>query len=314
MANRRALAPQPNAENPRMMEEIIAMKQTVLTISNDVGFLKQAYTTMNGQSGTNVGGNTNTGQPSNAGPVVPVAVAPVVSTTGNVLPEPKPKDLTEVIRLIHGYMWTPRFRSNDQAEIEANNRKPRWNTKVFFNDSPNKELVDNLMAFLVQRSRDPRLRNSDIREKVHNHFRSRCHLESQTSSKRDAAKAKTRRSSREGDHLKRRGLTYAKNKAAIDAAMGRDCSNLIQKGAMSDGESGDETPGTPGVRIVHVKRPSWRSNEFNHFLEMVDLYARVDLGNNSRQLMERRFHSVVTKPVPDSMLPPPPQWTVRDDE
>ncbi|KAI9031677.1 hypothetical protein CLU79DRAFT_715332 [Phycomyces nitens] len=186
--------------------------------------------------------------------------------------------------------------------------KPRWNTKVFFNDSPNKELVDNLMAFLVQRSRDPRLRNSDIREKVHGHFRSRCHLETQSPSKRAASKNKMRRSSREGEHLKRRGIAYDKNKTAIDAAMGRDCSNLIQKGAMSDGESGDEASGTPGARIVHVKCPSWRSDEFNRFLEMVDLYARVDLGNNSCQLMERRFHNVVTKTVPDDMFPSPPQW------
>ncbi|OAD65776.1 hypothetical protein PHYBLDRAFT_175740 [Phycomyces blakesleeanus NRRL 1555(-)] len=104
------------------------------------------------------------------------------------------------------------FKSNHLAEIQANNGKPRWNTAVNFNQSPNTELTENLVAYLERNLVGAGLRKSDVCDFVYTNFTSRKRAANKSQAKKKSDNARNRRSSREKEHLKRRKTAYQSNK------------------------------------------------------------------------------------------------------
>ncbi|KAG2192666.1 hypothetical protein INT47_009236 [Mucor saturninus] len=231
------------------------------------------------------------------GPVAIPATGPAPIIPAVV--EYNPGAATEAFRHIRDYLWRPNFRSNNPAMVQANNNRPRWRTEVHFNESPNKELVLELLAYLGPTFINTGLRQRDLWDSVYRNFCRRRRQERASPEARVAANARARKAGREADHFHRRRMAYLSNKDAIDNAIGNDCSALIQKAAMSEGESEDEFPGVPGWRMIRTVRPGWRSDEFNQLIELLDSYSLLGLGVNVRQMLPRVFGRVADLAVPE---------------
>ncbi|OAD81236.1 hypothetical protein PHYBLDRAFT_138790 [Phycomyces blakesleeanus NRRL 1555(-)] len=198
-------------------------------------------------------------------------------------------------RLLREHLWDPKFKSKRLAEIQANNGKPRWNTAVNFNQSPNTELTENLVAYLERNFVGAGLRKSDVRDFVYTNFTSRKRAANKSQAKKKSDNARNRRSSYKKEHLKRRKTAYQSNKTAIDDEMKRDCSGLIIEEAMSVGESDNGT-----------------SPHYNHFITLVDNKVVADLGLNSHQLLSHAFGETVKGPVSDAIVSQFPQRALRN--
>ncbi|OAD81254.1 hypothetical protein PHYBLDRAFT_161873 [Phycomyces blakesleeanus NRRL 1555(-)] len=98
--------------------------------------------------------------------------------------------------------------------------------------------------------------------------------------------------------------------------MKRNCSELMIRSAMSEGESEDEFSRRPCKRIVNVTHPFWRSDELNNFCNNlifnIDEIVKANLGNNSCQLLDENLTSLSEKPVPNDVALCFPPWTFRD--
>ncbi|OAD66742.1 hypothetical protein PHYBLDRAFT_165368 [Phycomyces blakesleeanus NRRL 1555(-)] len=244
--------------------------------------------------------------------VAPVSMEMNVAGSSTMASDAKSVNKTKAYRLLREHLWDPKFKSKHLAEIQANNGKPRWNTAVNFNQSPNTELTENLVAYLERNFVGAGLRKSDVRDFVYTNFTSRKRAANKSQAKKKSDNARNRRSSREKEHLKRRKTAYQSNKTAIDDEMKRDCSGLIIEEAMSVGESDDGTSPHVSYSGLRLRRPGWRSDEYNHFITLVDNKVVADLGLNSHQLLSRAFGETVEGPVPDAIASQFPQWALRN--
>ncbi|OAD66182.1 hypothetical protein PHYBLDRAFT_152750 [Phycomyces blakesleeanus NRRL 1555(-)] len=136
-----------------------------------------------------------------------------------------------------------------------NNDKPRWNMAVNFNQSPNTELTENLVAYLERNFVGAGLRKSDVHDFVYTNFTSRKHAANKSQAKKKSDNACNRRSSREKEHLKRCKTAHQSNKTAIDDKMKRDCSGLIIEEAMSVSESDNGTSPHVSYSGLRLHRP-----------------------------------------------------------
>ncbi|OAD68546.1 hypothetical protein PHYBLDRAFT_150140 [Phycomyces blakesleeanus NRRL 1555(-)] len=193
----------------------------------------------------------------------PVDVPTSVASTSAALPTTESSDTNAVFGYIHGYMWNPKLKSRDQAEIQANAIKPKWAVDIRFDCSPNRELVKQLLYYLEKkfagtdmRTRDPPLNTN------------------------------SRRSDLETDNYTHRRLAYDAYKADIDLKIGQNCSGLIQKSVMSEGESDDDMSLFQPRNEICVAHPSWRSDE-------------------------RVYGRTVESTVPIDLDPALPQWALK---
>ncbi|OAD67776.1 hypothetical protein PHYBLDRAFT_151305 [Phycomyces blakesleeanus NRRL 1555(-)] len=190
--------------------------------------------------------------------------------------------------------------------------KPRWNTAVNFNQSPTTELTENLVTYLERNFVGAGLRKSDVRDFVYMNFTSKKRAANKSQAKKKSDNARNRKSSHEKEHLKRCKTAYQSNKTAINDEMKRDCSGLIIEEAMSVGESDDVTSPHVSYSALCLRHPGWRSDEYNHFITLVDNKVVADLGLNSHQLRSRAFGETVEGSVPDAIVSQFPQWALRN--
>ncbi|OAD66608.1 hypothetical protein PHYBLDRAFT_65006 [Phycomyces blakesleeanus NRRL 1555(-)] len=244
--------------------------------------------------------------------VAPVSMEMNVAGSPTMASDAKSVNKTKAYRLLREHLWDPKFKSKHLAEIQANNGKPRWNTAVNFNELPNTELTENLIAYLERNFVGAGLRKSDVCDFVYTNFTSRKHAANKSQAKKKSDNARNRRSSRKKEHLKRCKTAYQSNKTAIDDEIKRDCSGLIIEEAMSVGESDDGTSPHVSYSGLRLRRPDWRNDEYNHFITLVDNKVVADLGLNSHQLLSRAFGKTVEGPVPDAIASQFPQWTLRN--
>ncbi|OAD65497.1 hypothetical protein PHYBLDRAFT_72299 [Phycomyces blakesleeanus NRRL 1555(-)] len=238
------------------------------------------------------------------------------------------KASNDVYAHIRNLMWDPKLKTRNQADILANESKPRWNTNVFFYKSPNKELVVRLLENLKRKFTHERFREADLRARLHKNFTSWVSKARRTEEEIKATNTRSRRAGRARDNHTRRLLAYTDNKEAIDLQMKRDCDFTIQMAAMSDGESADEDFENRTKSIIKIVRPGWRSDEiyyfiliimsyykkykFNTLIKLVDEYVIEAMGSSASQMKERVFPSVSNTAVPDDITPKFPQWALRD--
>ncbi|KAI9008987.1 hypothetical protein CLU79DRAFT_775549 [Phycomyces nitens] len=310
MVNMRRIAPHPGTNNLSIMDRLTSMEHHITTVTGEVVAVRDQLTTM-----TNSLGIINRVQGSNDTPGIHGLASPVTAADINspvILPDLTRKKSTDIYKLIRNFMWKSKIKSTNLAEIAANNSKPRWNTSVFFNASPNKELVADLLAFIEPRLTGSGLRRSDIRKSIYSNFTSRRRKDKEDPAVRAALNTRSRRTGRQADLLNRRLLAYTNHKDVIDKSIGEDCSGLIQKSTMSEGESDYEGSMSSKRRVISVTRPGWRSDKFNQFLEMIDAHVTFNLGCNSHQVLPRIITSVSISLAPTDLDPPLPQWTLRD--
>ncbi|KAL0088991.1 hypothetical protein J3Q64DRAFT_1832754 [Phycomyces blakesleeanus] len=241
-----------------------------------------------------------------------VAASSIVRIPAGVASEISCENKDKVFKLIRGYMRRDKFTSNDPALVSANEAKPRWEMNVFFNRSPNKEIVANLLGYLLPKFVGQDIKTSKFHTMVHTNFQSTTCKDREDPMVRAATNTHGRRAARETEHFNRCVMAYVLNKDVIDALMKRNCSGMMIRSAMSEGESEDEFPGRPCKRIVKVTRPFWRSDEFNNLIFNIDEIVKENLGNNIRQLLDRNLASLSEKPVPDDVALCFPPWTLRD--
>ncbi|OAD67733.1 hypothetical protein PHYBLDRAFT_151259 [Phycomyces blakesleeanus NRRL 1555(-)] len=244
--------------------------------------------------------------------VAPVSMEMNVAGSPTMASDAKSVNKTKAYRLLREHLWDPKFKSKHLAEIQANNSKPRWNTAVNFSQSPTTELIENLVAYLERNFVGAGLRKSDVRDFVYTNFTSRKRAANKSQAKKKSDNARNRRSSCEKEHLKHRKTAYQSNKTAIDDEMKRDCSSLIIEEAMSVSESDDGTLPHVSYSGLCLRRSGWRSDEYNHFITLVDNKVVADLGLNSHQLLSRAFGKTVERPVSDAIASQFLQWALRN--
>ncbi|OAD75514.1 hypothetical protein PHYBLDRAFT_143764 [Phycomyces blakesleeanus NRRL 1555(-)] len=244
--------------------------------------------------------------------VASVSMEMNVAGSPTMASDAKSVNKTKAYRLLWKHLWDPKFKSKHLAEIQANNGKPRWNMAVNFNQSPNTELTENLVAYLERNFVGAGLRKSDVCDFVYTNFTSRKRAANKSQAKKKSDNACNRRSSRKKEHLKRRKTAYQSKKTAIDDEIKRDCSGLIIEEAMSVGESDDSTLPHVSYSGLCLCRPGWRSGEYNHFITLVDNKVVADLGLNSHQLLSRAFGETIEGSVSDAIVSQFPQWAFRN--
>ncbi|KAG2192668.1 hypothetical protein INT47_009238 [Mucor saturninus] len=296
---------------PRPADDDVNMQTVITNLQEDLASIRGDMTTMNRRMGTLIESNLTVIAATSIVAPVPV-LASVAAPTAEATNESMSDAKKRVFKDIREYLWQPKLRSRALVDIQANNNKPRWDVHTHFDESPNKELVERLLAYLGPNFVGSPLRRSDIREKVYRNFCSRRQEQRKSSEKKAVSNARSRRANREKDHFERRMTAFLKHKEAIEQAMGQVCSGLLQKEAMSEGESDNDTSKTLGKRRVSVYRPSWRSDEFNRFIEIVDSFVSLDLGMNAHQMLSRDLKGVRDLAVPGDLAARLPPWVIRN--
>ncbi|KAI9009329.1 hypothetical protein CLU79DRAFT_839961 [Phycomyces nitens] len=210
-------------------------------------------------------------------------------------------------RLIRDCIWKFNFKSNDLVKVQANKNKPIWKTDVYFNKSSNKELVLELLAYLGQCSS-----MKAYTKRIIMRIPTRTFVGDVAKKRRLLRHGSRQMFVAEKPYFNRRRVAYHSNKDAIVSVMGNDCSALIQKAVMSEGESEDEIPRVSDRRMIRTIRPSWKSNEFNQSNALMDSYSLLGLGVNVRQMLLRVFDCVADLAVPERITPPLSQWALRE--
>ncbi|OAD68442.1 hypothetical protein PHYBLDRAFT_173438 [Phycomyces blakesleeanus NRRL 1555(-)] len=280
------IAPNSSDEYKNLLAKIKEMEKSMVDVHGELTTMHKAICAGFGQ------GNGSQTSASVSLDNLSVAASSIVRIPAGIAPEISCENKGKVFVR---YMRRDKFTSNDSTLVSANETKPRWETDVFFNRSPNKEIVANLLGYLLPKFVRQGIKTSEFRTMV-----------------QAATNARGRRAARETEHFNRRVMAYVLNKDVIDALMKRNCSGMMIRSAMSEGESEDEFPGRPCKCIVKVTRPFWRSDDFNNLIFNIDEIVKENLGNNICQLLDRNLTSLSEKPVPNDIALCFPPWTLRD--
>ncbi|OAD65940.1 hypothetical protein PHYBLDRAFT_175678 [Phycomyces blakesleeanus NRRL 1555(-)] len=214
------------------------------------------------------------------------------------------KVYNRLFSLIQSQLRDPKFRSNNAALITANDSKSGWNTEIHFNRSSNNELTLALMTYLKPKFATDGLRPFKICSSIYTNFCRRRSAERKSSSALDAGRSWSRRASRATINFDRCELAYSMCKADINTLMGKDCEGLINKVAMSEGESENETSGVPGNHVIHT---------YNKFLGHVDEAVLRCLNLNVHQMAKKTFGRDADLAVQSQLKCSLPQWAFKDE-
>ncbi|OAD72674.1 hypothetical protein PHYBLDRAFT_145987 [Phycomyces blakesleeanus NRRL 1555(-)] len=241
---------------------------------------------------------------SSAAPSVAPSVGPVVLTGANA-GELSKQDRTRVLALILGELKKHNFKSNKPELVAANNSKRSWDVNVDYRLPPNRQLMHDLHAYLAPKA--------NISDCIYTNFCGTRRQVKESYEARKKTKSWSRKAGQETDHFDHCELTYHTFKAEIDVKVGKSCDGLLQKEAMSEGESEDDMPGVSSNHAIRTVCPSWRSDEYNHFLAVVDDFMRNCMDFNSRQMLKRSFGRDAVLAVPPRLTCLLPHWAFRDE-
>ncbi|OAD66830.1 hypothetical protein PHYBLDRAFT_70177 [Phycomyces blakesleeanus NRRL 1555(-)] len=303
----RAIALRPvEITNQQLMEILSTVRADMSTVKGQSGNVEQTLTNMNGRIGVLATTSTNT-----ISAIDSLARAPLAAPVRVKLSVAAPVVISnheptrEESNAVYLSLRTP-------ENILANNLKPRWNTNVAFNKSPNREIAERLLSNLEHMFGSSSMRRSDLRKRLHTNFTSRTRRERMSDDEIVETNALTRRAARADNNECRHVLAYKDNKEAIDLVMLRDCANTLQKAVMSDGESADGMDEDGIKHVIHIVQSSWRSNECNRFIALVDTYAVQAMGSSANQRIREITTSVSNPVVLDNISPNFLRWVLRD--
>ncbi|KAL0079604.1 hypothetical protein F4703DRAFT_1932655 [Phycomyces blakesleeanus] len=148
-----------------------------------------------------------------------VAASSIVRIPAGIASEISCENKDKVFKLIQEYMRRDKFTLNDPALVNANKTKPRRETDVFFNRSPNKKIVANLLGYLLPKFVGQGIKTSEFCTIVHTNFQSTTRKDREDPMMRAATNACGRRAARETKHFNCHVMAYVLNKDVIDALM-----------------------------------------------------------------------------------------------
>ncbi|OAD74325.1 hypothetical protein PHYBLDRAFT_71405 [Phycomyces blakesleeanus NRRL 1555(-)] len=245
---------------------------------------------------------------SSAAPSAASSVAPsvgLVVLTGANAGELSKQDRTRVLALIRGELKKHNFKSNKPELVAANDSKCSWDVNIDYRLPPNRQLMHDLHAYLAPKA--------DISDCIYTNFCGTRRRVKESYEARKKTNSWSRKAGQETNHFDHCELTYHTFKTEIDMKVGKSCDGLLQKEAMSEGESEDDMPGVSSNRAIRTVHPSWRSDEYNHFLAVVDDFMHNRMDFNSRQMLKRSFGRDAVLAVPPRLTSLLPHWVFRDE-
>ncbi|OAD74574.1 hypothetical protein PHYBLDRAFT_167978 [Phycomyces blakesleeanus NRRL 1555(-)] len=228
--------PTPNCRlAPSLASTDVQLLQALNAMKEEMKAMKDKITLMDTRIGVVITGNATAINSIDVLSALPASahVPTSVASTSAALPITKSSDTNAVF-----------------AEIQANAIKPKWAVDVRFDHSPNRELVKQLLYYLEKKFAGTDMRTRDLCKCIYTNFCSRRHQHRELPETRRALNTNSRRSGRETDNYTHHRLAYDAYKADIDLKMGRNCSGLIQKLVMSEGQSDDDM-------LTHLLLSNW---------------------------------------------------------
>ncbi|OAD66781.1 hypothetical protein PHYBLDRAFT_174806 [Phycomyces blakesleeanus NRRL 1555(-)] len=158
------------------------------------------------------------------------------------------------------------LKSRDSSIIAENKARRRWNVNECIDHPENVALINYLCQYVLAQPCAGNFWSSMVVSKIQNNYKQHH---------------RSYHSTMQQDILARCTHTYLTNWRLIDNEMGLEAGllsemlflHLLQKDVMSDGESDMEDMNIATIHVLQIKRPSWRSDELNNFLEIVDFVA-----------------------------------------
>ncbi|OAD68553.1 hypothetical protein PHYBLDRAFT_150148 [Phycomyces blakesleeanus NRRL 1555(-)] len=180
-------------------------------------------------------------------------------------------------------LWDWKFESYNPALVAENESKKKWNLNEKINHHNNVAVINYLKSYISAQTRLAGTHPRVISDKIKNRYKHSHRTFHESPEQKAKKNSKGRANSRTLQS------TYMDNWVAIDAAMRYKTGNsvekaylkLFQKDAMSDGESDIEIVDNLPRRCLHVACPTWRSEEFNRLLTMVDGIDRTHHVSNA---------------------------------
>ncbi|OAD67129.1 hypothetical protein PHYBLDRAFT_151733 [Phycomyces blakesleeanus NRRL 1555(-)] len=216
-------------------------------------------------------------------------------------------------------LWDWKFESDDPALVAENESKKKWNLNEKINHRDNVAVINYLKSYISAQTRLAGTHPWVISDKIKNRYK-HSHR-----TFHESPEQKAKKNSKGRANNRTLQSTYMDNWVAIDAAMGYKTGNpvekaylkLFQKDAMSDGESDIEIVDNLPRRCLHVARPTWRSEEFNRLLTMVDDIDRthhvLNAGMGTKPRMNRYPATLLPCSVPATLSQSLPRWAINDE-
>ncbi|KAG2191867.1 hypothetical protein INT47_005972 [Mucor saturninus] len=252
-----------------------------------------------------------------------VGMVPSVGPSSSI----SPSDMRAIVlELIENKMWKKDLDSEDPALIAENEGKQKWNKDERIDHPDNVRVINYMRDYILSQPRAAGFWPGMVVQKLKNNYKYYHRVAKMTEEQSIAKKKKVRANSRLVEIHSRRVAVYKRHWRAIDEEMGHKPENseemaylhVLQKDVMSDGESGMEDV-APGItmRVLHVARPSWRSDELNRLLEVIDRFSREDdlkrSGPKTKTRMPRQQTSVKEIPAPSHLTLNLPVWTFKNE-
>ncbi|OAD66169.1 hypothetical protein PHYBLDRAFT_70994 [Phycomyces blakesleeanus NRRL 1555(-)] len=216
-------------------------------------------------------------------------------------------------------LWDWKFESDDLALVAENKSKKKWNLNEKINHRNNVAVINYLKSYISAQTRLAGTHPWVISDKIKNRYKHSHRTFHESPEQKAKKNSKGRANSRTLQS------TYMDNWVAIDAAMGYKTGNpvemaylkLFQKDAMSDGELDIEIVDNLPQRCLHVAHPTWRSEEFNRLLTMVDDIDRThhvsNAGVGTKPRMNRYLATLLPCSVPATLSQSLPCWAINDE-
>ncbi|OAD71947.1 hypothetical protein PHYBLDRAFT_169858 [Phycomyces blakesleeanus NRRL 1555(-)] len=244
------------------------------------------------------------------------AVAPSAAPSFDQMSEEETK--VAVLALIREKIWKKDFRSNDSTEIAGNEARQRWNIDERVDYLNNVVVVAYLQEYIHAQSQTVSFWPGMVVSMIKTHTLPEQRVDN---NRRARIASQIKEIITKHIYTCRQDI-YTRYWRVIDKEMGLTVKedfkiaffSAIQKGAMSDGKSDTEKlfPGFP-VRVLKVARPSWRSNEFNKFLGLIDesMHSNHKAKGNAKPRMPRFLRGEKNVTVPCWLILSLPPWAIK---
>ncbi|OAD66003.1 hypothetical protein PHYBLDRAFT_175529 [Phycomyces blakesleeanus NRRL 1555(-)] len=204
-------------------------------------------------------------------------------------------------KVVDNRMLQINFASNDPVLIAENEGKKRWNTNERIDHTDNVEVINYLRDYILSQPTAAGVWPGLVVEKIKNNYKYIYRTMNMTPAQVTAKNRKTRSNSRR--------IEGNPDEKAYE--------RLIEKDMMSDGESDSEVI-SPGYkqRTLRVARPSWRSDELNRLLGIIDKIMQTNdelqVTAMSKPRMIGRLTSIKDTPVPRNLSAKIPAWAIQN--
>ncbi|OAD65561.1 hypothetical protein PHYBLDRAFT_165961 [Phycomyces blakesleeanus NRRL 1555(-)] len=206
-----------------------------------------------------------------------------------------------ISQLINSYIKKPNFVSTDPLKVAENNNRSAWSMTGMYGNKYNKTLALALFKYLRPQRCCTNVSKSIIINIIKNHYQNQVRVFRTSAEKIMARNKAGRRHNRKKTLLDHCIITYQTYTEAIHEGMNRyDCRNILSIEMMSEGKS-------DGDNKVWAYRPSWRTDELQTFISIIDELTVIHLKKNSESLKKRIPYEKEVS-IPENLAVTLPDW------